>query len=182
MPKPELEQANQWLAIRRNHTKVLTAICPGANQSAKFWPLDRFEEIGRRLIEQGESDLIVIGGPAERSIGNQLTAAWGNGINAAGQFSVMESAALLSRCKFLLGLDTGTTHLAAALGIPCIALYADRDPPGQWEPLGNNYVLLRHPVPCGCCGLKECPIPDHPCMTKITTESVWSAILQINTL
>ena len=141
--------------------------------------MERFEEIGRRLIAQGIEPM-VIGGPVERAMGDRLLAAWGRGINAAGQFSVMGSAALLNQCRFLVGLDTGTTHLAAALGVPCVALYADRDPPGQWEPLGEGHILLRHPVPCGGCRVKECPVPNHPCMTGISTEQVWAAILEVN--
>ncbi len=171
LPAAEREKARQWLDERREAGRSFVAVCPGANQSAKFWPLERFEEIGRRLLAQGDLEPLVIGGPVEREMGDRLLAAWGRGINAAGEFSVMGSAALLNECRFLVGLDTGTTHLAAALGIPCVALYADRDPPGQWEPLGEGHILLRHPVPCAGCGLEDCPVPDHPCMTGITVDT-----------
>lgn len=179
LPPEEQEKARVWLEEKRSPGTVFAAVCPGANQPAKFWPMDRFEEIGRRLIAQGIEPL-VIGGPVERAMGDHLLAAWGRGVNAAGQFSVMGSAALLSRCRFLVGLDTGTTHLAAALGVPCVALYADRDPPGQWEPLGEGCVLLHHAVPCGGCRVVECPVPGHPCMTGISTERVWAAIREVN--
>ncbi len=178
LPLEERDKARAWLEEQRPSGTVFAAVCPGANQPAKFWPMERFEEIGRRLIAQ-QVEPVVIGGPVERAIGNHLLAVWGRGINAAGQFSVMESAALLSQCRFLVGLDTGTTHLAAALGVPCVALYADRDPPGQWEPLGAGHVLLHHAVPCGGCRTVECPVPNHPCMTGISTEQVWSAILGV---
>ena len=178
LPPKEQDEARMWLEKQRPSGTVLAAVCPGANQPAKFWPMDRFEEIGRRLIAQG-IEPIVIGGPVERAMGDRLLAVWGHGINAAGQFSVMGSAALLGQCRFLVGLDTGTTHLAAALGVPCIALYADRDPPGQWEPLGEGHILLHHAVPCGGCRAQECPVPHHPCMTGISTEHVWAAILEV---
>lgn len=179
LPDKEQETARGWLDESRGVGTVFAAICPGANQPAKFWPMERFEEIGRRLIALGIEPL-VIGGPVERAMGDRLLTAWGRGINAAGQFSVMGSAALLSQCRFLIGLDTGTTHLAAALGVPCVALYADRDPPGQWEPLGTGHIRLHHAVPCGGCREKECPVPGHPCMTGISVEQAWAAILAIN--
>lgn len=179
LPPEERDKARMWLEEQQPPGTLFAAVCPGANQPAKFWPMERFEEIGRRLIAQGIEPL-VIGGPVERAMGERLLAAWGRGINAAGQFSVMGSAALLGQCRFLVGLDTGTTHLAAALGVPCVALYADRDPPGQWEPLGEGHVLLHHAVPCGGCRVKDCPVPDHPCMTGISTEQVWAAILEVN--
>lgn len=179
VPYHERAKALQWLDERLSPGKEFVAICPGANQSAKFWPMDRFEEIGRRLSAAGNFELLVIGGPVERAMGERLLAAWGSGINAAGQLSVMGSAALLSQCRFLVGLDTGTTHLAASLGVPCIALYADRDPPGQWTPLSDNAILLKHTVPCGGCRLKDCPVPDHPCMTHLSVDQVWKAIQTI---
>lgn len=179
LPLEEQDNARLWLKEQCPSGTRFAAVCPGANQPAKFWPMDRFEEIGRRLIAQGVEP-IIIGGPVERAMGERLLAAWGRGINAAGQFSVMGSAALLSQCRFLVGLDTGTTHLAAALGVPCVALYADRDPPGQWEPLGERNILLHHAVPCGGCRAKECPVPNHPCMTGISTEQVWAAILEVD--
>jgi ADP-heptose:LPS heptosyltransferase len=154
------------------------AICPGSNQPAKLWPKDRFIEVGRRLVADGDYMPIVIGGPAEKELGDEFLAAWGEGLNAAGIFSVRESAALLSQCDFLVGLDTGTTHLAASVGVPCVALYADRDPAGQWTPLGTGHTILRHQVDCAGCGAVICPKPGHPCMSNITLEQVWDAILK----
>ena len=179
LPPEERVKARAWLETHQPSGAVFAAVCPGANQPSKFWPMERFEEIGRRLIALGIEPL-VIGGPVERALGDRLLAAWGQGINAAGEFSVMGSAALLSQCRFLVGLDTGTTHLAAALGVPCVALYADRDPPGQWEPLGEGHALLHHAVPCGGCRVVKCPVPNHPCMTGISTERVWATILEVN--
>ncbi len=185
LPAQEKESIQAWLGEQyRSQTvrseKAIVAICPGSNQSAKFWPMERFEEIGRRLLDLEDIELVVIGGPAERGMGERLLAAWGQGINAAGQLSVMGSAALINQCRFLIGLDTGTTHLAAVLGIPCVALYADRDPPGQWEPLGNRHILLQNHVSCGGCGLTDCSVPDHPCMTGISVEQAWAAVQQVN--
>jgi ADP-heptose:LPS heptosyltransferase len=97
-------------------------------------------------------------------------------VNAAGQFSVMGSAALLGQCRLLVGLDTGTTHMAAALDVPSVVLFADRTRPGQWEPLGDRHILIRKAVACGGCLKRDCPVPDHPCMTGISVDEVWAAM------
>ncbi|MGO8674191.1 MAG: glycosyltransferase family 9 protein [Capsulimonadaceae bacterium] len=171
----DVKHAVEWLnQNRRFPGRPLVAVCPGANQPAKYWQLERFIEIGSRLINVGYEP-VVIGGPTESVAGRKMVEAWDAGANAAGQFSVLGSTALLSLCDFLVGLDTGTTHLAASLGLPCVALYADRDPAGQWTPLGDRHVVLIHQVPCGGCGLKDCTVPGHPCMTNITAEQVWGA-------
>lgn len=180
LPVEERDQAQAWLRERQTPDTTLVAICPGANQPANFWPLERFEEIGRRLLALGGITLIVIGGPAEQEAGERLRAAWGGGINAAGGFSVLGSAALLSQCRFMVGLDTGTTHLAAAFGVPCVVLSGERNPPGQWMPLGEGHHVLRHPVPCAGCGQRVCPVPGHPCMTGLTVDQAWDAVAAAN--
>ena len=59
--------------------------------------------------------------------------------------------------------------------------YSGCDKVGHFEPLGEGHIILRHNVSCALCGLIEspCPIKDHPCMTKIDVETVWRAILQM---
>jgi ADP-heptose:LPS heptosyltransferase len=89
---------------------------------------------------------------------------------------VAESAALLSRCSLLVGLDTGTTHLAAAVGVPCVVIQSANSFPGHWDPLGANHAVLRADVPCGGCLLQECPVAGHPCMQNLTTDLVWDAV------
>jgi ADP-heptose:LPS heptosyltransferase len=177
-PPAEMCTTDEWLRARRQAPdRLLVAVCPGANQQANFWPRERFVEIGRRLIADGRFEPLVVGGPAERAAGDEMVTTWGLGLNAAGQFSPLGSAALLRRCAFLIGLDTGTTHLAAAVGIPCVALYGDRNPPGQWFPLGEGHRILQHRTPCGGCRHSLCPLPAHPCMHGITVDTAWSAIL-----
>ncbi len=174
---PISDSVKGWLRTERKHPdRPLIAICPGSKQPANFWPLDRFMEIGRRLASSGRFELLVVGGPAEESDGERLLNAWGEGVNAAGRFSVSESAMLLGESIVCLGLDTGTTHLAGAMGVPCVALYGGKEHPGSWEPMGANHTLLRHSVPCSACRLRACPLEGHPCMMGIETDDVWAAI------
>jgi ADP-heptose:LPS heptosyltransferase len=157
----------------------IVAICPGANFSSKIWPVDRFAEVGKRIIGQIHMEPLVIGGPLEAALGDQLVETWGCGANAAGKFTVMESAALMSHARFLLGLDTGTTHLAASLGIPCVALFSEHNHPGQWEPLGGGHIVIREKVPCVACRMRICPIPEHPCMSNISVDRVWNSVVEM---
>lgn len=173
----EMGAAQQWLLENRRHPdRPLAAICPGAKQPANHWPVERFLEIGRRLLEIMDVELLVIGGPGDQKMGDLLIAAWGGGLNAAGSFSVTGSAALFRQCRFMIGLDTGTTHLAASVGVPCVALHGGKNPPGQWEPLGRGHIVLSHPVSCAGCGLTVCAEPNHPCMTGITVDQVVAAV------
>lgn len=171
----ELAPIESWLAERRTDmSSQLIAIAPGCKTRSNIWPLGNFIEIGKRLIASGNCEIIVIGGKAEVELGEKMTAAWKEGINAAGDFSVRQSAALLSLCDAYIGLDTGTTHLAAAVGTRCFSIYGERNNPGHWFPAGAGHTLISHPVKCSGCRLFECPVPDHPCMTGISVESAWT--------
>ena len=174
--------ADEWLSENRRHrARDLVAICPGAKQPANHWPLARFAEVGRWLLAGGRYEVVVAGGADDRAAADHLLSSWGDGLNAAGAFPVLGSAALFERCRFLVGLDTGTTHLAAAVGVPCVALYGERENPGRWEPLGPGHRLLRKTVPCAGCRLIEtpCPVEGHPCMTGISVEDVQQAIASL---
>lgn len=176
---PLSESVRGWLEGARSHPgRPLIAICPGSKQPANKWPLDRFMELGRRLIATGNYELLVVGGAGERPAGEALLKDWGEGVNAAGRFPVPESAMLLGVSTLCIGLDTGTTHLAAAMGIPCVAIYGGREHPGRWEPLGAGHVVLRHQVPCAGCLSRICNTGGHPCMEGIGTEEGWNAVKQ----
>ncbi len=170
----EIEYLKNWLAVRRtNPAARLISIAPGCKTLANRWSDENFIEIGRRLLAEGDCELLVVGGRAERVAAQKLISAWGAGINAAGEFSVRESGAALSICDFHFGLDTGTTHLAAAVGTPCFALFHGRDNPGHWFPQGGGHTIVFHPVACAGCRLFVCPVPNHPCMNNISVEAVW---------
>jgi heptosyltransferase-3 len=172
-PKVADEEVDNWLRKRgiSINSSALVAIAPGAKKKSCHWPLDRFAELGKHLLRRGAT-LVVIGGKAEIDDGIALTEVWGSGLNACGELSVLATGALLRRCRFLLGLDTGTTHLAAVLGTPCVALYSAQDWPGKWEPIGTGSVVIRRIVPCAGCRLVNCNLLDHPCMTRITVREV----------
>jgi len=173
----DLEPIVTWLAGERTKPESrLIAVAPGCRTHANDWPLDRFIEIGRKLISEENCEIVIVGGKAEFDLGQEMIAAWKTGINVAGKFTVPESGALLSMCDFYVGLDTGTTHLAAAVGTPCFALYGERNNPGQWFPLGASHSVVFHPVECAGCRLPECPLTDHPCMNGISVDSAWKSL------
>ena len=81
--------------------------------------------------------------------------------------------ALVKRCQFFLTNDTGPMHVAAAFNVPLVAVFG----PTDWHttsPYGVDAKLVRQPVSCAPCLLRECPI-DHRCMTGVTVEQVYGA-------
>lgn len=169
----EIERVKKWLAERgKKDDSRLIVVAPGCKTEANVWSTENFIEIGHRLLAEN-FQLLIVGGAAERDSAEKMISAWGAGINAAGEFSVRDSGAILSLCDFYIGLDTGTTHLAAAVGTPCFALYGERNNQGHWFPPGDGHTIVFHPVACAGCRAFTCPLPAHPCMRGITVESVW---------
>ena len=156
----------------------LVAFGPGSKMPAKVWPAERYEEVGRRLLAARDNvELVVLGGPEDAAVGNRLCAAWGpRSHNLAGRVSVMAGAAVLRHCSAYVGNDTGTMHLAAMAGVPCIALFSARDNPGKWEPYGEGHTVLRREVDCAGCMLEVCNVQANKCLRLITVEEVLGAV------
>jgi ADP-heptose:LPS heptosyltransferase len=166
-----------WLYRNRQRPELpMVAVCPGCKQPANQWPLSRFKEIGRNLLKERKLELVVIGGKNEEKTGEQLIGEWGGGINGAGKFDLSGSMALIKQCSFVIGLDTGTTHVSGAIGTPCVAIYGCRNFPGRWLPSGDGHKIIKQNVPCEGCGLSECNIEGHPCMSNIRVEDVYRIV------
>jgi heptosyltransferase-2 len=170
-------EAEHWLKTERRHRdRFLVTLAPGAKQSANRWNTKKIVALGARLIADGRAEVVVVGGPNEAELGRALVGTWGDGISAAGALSPLGSAVLLEHAELAIGFDTGTTHLASAVGTRCVAIYGSREHPGRWDPLGFGHQVLRQDVPCAGCCLRECPLPGHPCMELHTVDDVWTHI------
>ena len=154
--------------------QVLVGVAPGSARSSTRWPAERFAAVGDALLHQFRNVvLLAIGGSSERLLCDQLCATWGpRSHNLAGRLSVFGSASVLSQCATFIGNDSGPTHLAAMVGIPCVAIYSGRNAPGQWQPIGRNHVVLEERPDCAGCMLDDCVIEAKKCLTRIQIGSV----------
>ncbi len=150
-------------------------IAPGSNMPAKKWPLERYAEIGDRLIKSHGVWPVVFGGTEDAQLGQALLEKWGCGYNFAGLLPVRLSAVGLKRCKFYLGNDTGTMHLAAAVNTPCVAIFSARGFPGQWYPYGPGHRVFHNQVDCEGCGLEVCVDRKMECILTIQPDEVLKA-------
>lgn len=172
-PAADLTVADDWLRAKRKHPEwPLMVIAFSSNQPATRWPLENFATLGPRLMEKHQIEVVAIGGKVDLELSQGVLDQWGCGLNACGEFSIMQSAALISRSKLFLGLDTGTMHTAYAVGVKVVSLFSDHNHPGQWDPIGEGHTIIHNPVPCGGCNSPVCVVEGHPCMTGITVERV----------
>jgi heptosyltransferase-2 len=153
----------------------LIALAPGAKRSTNRWPPEMFAEVGQYVAGKGYH-LLVLGSASERELCQQVCdGVGGYAHNMAGSLSIIESAALLSRCELLVTNDSGPQHVAAAVGTPCISLFSFSDVKGKWWPYGKNHTVLQKWVSCHTCFREECPY-DNKCVKSISIEDVCSVL------
>jgi heptosyltransferase-3 len=170
----------EWLRLQgSDQGKLWIGIGPGSKMPAKRWPLERFESVVSRLIQEFDVWPVVFGGEEDRLIADQLLSTWGRGFNAAGKLSVRAAASALRRCALFLGNDTGTMHLAAAAGTPCVAVFSSRDWPGAWYPYGVERRVFRSTIECEGCYLVECIELGNECLKRISTTEVVDACREV---
>lgn len=133
----------QWAETEAVERRPLCMLAPGGGWGAKQWPAARFGELAPRLRALGFD--VVVNAPHvdNAEVGNVI--AHSQGAARAVVCSVAQMVALLRRTDLLIGNDSGPTHLAAALGVPLVALYGPTDPArnGPWGP--GACRVLRHP-------------------------------------
>jgi lipopolysaccharide heptosyltransferase III len=177
LTQEEKDTARDWLLdhIELDKYQILIGVGVGGKCATQIWPRERFARLGRRIIEKIGGVPIVFGGPEDRYFGESLIKEWGAGANAAGELNVRQAAAALSFCRLYVGNDTGTMHLAAAVGTQCIAIFSARNFPGEWHPYGPNHIVLKANVACEACKLSECLKYDLACLKLISVGDVINA-------
>jgi heptosyltransferase-3 len=177
----EIDSARSWLKSAAStplNGRKLVAVAPGSKWKSKIWAEERFASVVKRLITKRNVFPIIFGGPEDKDKGSRLIGSWQTGVNSAGALTVRESAALLGDCSLYLGNDTGTMHLAAAVGLPCVAVFASVDWKGRWAPYGDGHHLFRKTVECEGCHTADC-FNAHKCLELTGPEEVYEACLKI---
>ncbi len=186
---PQVDQISLQISdsARRNAAETLRqagsrphaqriAIAAGASYgSAKCWPPERFADWANRFLAQNDSDIILFGTSTEAPVSNAILAGMQRKpIDLTGKTPIADLPALLSQCHLFLGNDSGAMHVAAAVGLPVVAIFGPSDPLGT-APVTSRYTIVQDRPYCSPCFLRRCPT-DHRCMQRITPEMVESAV------
>lgn len=160
----------------------LIALHPGggAYSLARRWPAARFVELGQALWNEFGATLLLVGGPEERPLQEEILAAlgcprWASAL--PGAVSPRELAQTLGRCALFIGNDSLPMHLAATAGTPVVAIFGPSNALA-WGPYlphapERAIVIRRDDLPCSPCiyrghalGTPE-GCPPRPCLTEL---------------
>jgi ADP-heptose:LPS heptosyltransferase len=176
----ELATSREWLdrELATRAGAPLIGVAPGSKWESKIWDEERFAQVVERLIRSHEIIPVIFGGGEDREKGQRLIGRWKTGVNAAGVLNVRRAAAALESCRLYLGNDTGTMHLAASVGTPCVAIFSALDLIGRWYPFGTENEIFRRSVECEGCYSPTC-FNNNKCLDLITADEVYDACVRI---
>lgn len=175
----EAAMAERLAAAGVAPSDFLIGVNPGSTYGgAKRWLPERFAETVNRLIEeQGQGigrpvKAAIVGAKGEEALGQTIAGLiQATTVVLSGRTTVRELMAVTKRCGLFLTNDTGPMHIAAAFHVPVVAVFG----PTDWRttaPYGQEQGVVREPVDCAPCLLRECPI-DHRCMTRVSVDRVY---------
>jgi len=169
--------------FRRHHLtddEVVVGLGPIASFPLKQWPVERFAEVGQALVQQYHVRILLFGGSPDLPLVEPLTGQIFNApILLCGKLSMMESAVALQRCNLFVGNDTGTAHIAAAMGCKVVEVFGPTVEEFGFYPYKVPSEVVSTPLPCRPCthtGKGRCKIKTHACMQDITSEDVLKAV------
>jgi heptosyltransferase II len=155
----------------------LIGVNPGAAYGgAKRWLANRFAAVADRLASQCGARVLIFGSAADAPAAAQVAAIMrSRPVLLAGKTTLGQLMGLIRTCRLFLTNDSGPMHLAAALDVPQVAVFGSTSPEAT-GPLSDRAVIIRKPVDCSPCFLRECPI-DFRCMNAVTVDDVFSAAM-----
>lgn len=151
------------------------AIGAGASYgSAKCWPPDRFAEAANRLQAEYDTDVILLGTAAEAAVSAAIAAKLAEPpVDLTGKTTIADLPALVSQCHLFMGNDSGAMHVAAAVGLPVVAVFGPTDACGT-APVTLRRSIVQDKPYCSPCFLRRCPT-DHRCMRNVSSDMVIAA-------
>jgi heptosyltransferase-2 len=170
-----------WEEWRRRKltAKRWVGVSPGAAYGgAKRWLPERFAEAASALASELDAGIAIFGSNAEAELCGRIAQRVGpRAHNIAGTTSLAEFIDLAATCTVYLTNDSGPMHVAAALGVPTVAVFGATDHIAT-GPVSKRARVVREPVDCSPCFLRECPI-DHRCMERVPSSKVIDEALSL---
>jgi heptosyltransferase-2 len=154
---------------------------PGSEYGpAKRWPAGHYAELARSLPQT----VVLLGSAKESALCDEIAAlAPGKCLNLAGKTSLAQALQWVAASKFVVSNDSGLMHVAAALGVPQVALFGSSDP-RHTPPLSGlaqvlwlkNDANYQPPLDCAPCFERECPLGHTRCLVDISPARVLACV------
>ncbi len=167
------KKADDLLLKLKTNKQNIIAIAPGSVWFTKKWPTEYYKKLAEQLVENNFG-IVLIGSKDEKEICAKILPNK-NGINLAGELSLLESAAVIKKCNLMICNDSGALHIANAMETDVFAFFGPTIQSIGYFPFRKNDFVFEREMecrPCGSHGGKSCHLKHHNCLTKIKADSV----------
>ena len=163
--------------------RAIIGAAPGAAYGpAKRWGEERFAEALVRLSEALGAQVLIFGGPGDVETAEVVLEKTRDrvprALNLAGRTTLRQSMALMKGLEVFITNDSGGMHVAAALGVPTVAVFGSTDP-ALTGPRGPKTRVLIDKTECSPCFDRQCRFGHMECMERVTVEDVVGAALDL---
>ncbi len=143
---------------------------PGAAYCTKRWPIQGFRKVAARLRDRHGLKPVFVVGPADGEVAHHLA-----GFEIRRGLPVAALMALLAGARLFVGNDSGPAHIAAAFGVPCVAIFGSSDS-AAWRPWRTAHRIAETQWDCKPCPGDRCYAFEEPrCILSVTPEAVTHA-------
>lgn len=177
LPEAAIQKSEEYLKANPELTaRPIVAIQHGVGFETKRWKIERFAQLADQITEELNANVLLTWGPDEVDTIQTLSGLMKQPHWVAPKNTMHESMALFRHLKLFIACDTGPLHLAAALGIPTVAIFGSTDPEYS-KPHGDMHRVVVKIQPCSFCHKRKCPT-NNECMDDVTVDDVYQAARQ----
>jgi heptosyltransferase II len=169
----------KWKDLFDSEIGRIIGINPGGDRPNRRWSSNGFSLLADRLGENGKARIVLLGGPGEEAIAERIEKRMRQKVlNLAGRLTLNDLVYITSRLDLLVTNDSAPMHIAAALGIPLVALFGPGDPArvGPCAPRDRYRAVIKQ-VECRPCDKDSCEFPT--CLDRITAEEVYDECMDL---
>ncbi|MBD3178578.1 MAG: lipopolysaccharide heptosyltransferase II [Candidatus Latescibacteria bacterium] len=176
---PALDPPPDWKPVVKSLKlpERYAVMSPGASYGpAKLWPGANYRDTARMINSGDKMPTVFVGSQKEKEYIAGICNEVNGGINLAGRIDIHGLISVLRGAEVVIGNDSGTVHISAALGVPTVAVFGSTN--AEWTaPRGRSVSVLSSGIPCSPCYDRECGIFDYAkCYDDIVVADVLDAI------
>lgn len=174
--RPTLQSTTEPLTQTTPNKKRRIVVHAAPRWQYRQWPVDRWAEVLRPLLDETDLDVVLVCAPGETGTMRPLLDLLDERLECR-ETSLPALRTLISEASLFVGLDSGPANLASLLGTKAVVLFGPGDA-DLWGPLGIGSIAIHRTADYSChpCLQKECIHPENPCMNMISSAEVLAAI------
>jgi ADP-heptose:LPS heptosyltransferase len=160
--------------------RPLVGVHPSGGRAVKQWDPALWGAVAARLEAELGATILVTGTAADRPLAEAVARALRTRpVDLTGRLEARETMALIAGLDLFLSPDTGTMHMACAVGTPSVTVFGPSDPVRYFSGRGPRHVVVRADLWCAPCNLirkppSECAGPEPPeCLRLVSVETVY---------